>query len=47
MEKNITFDARPTAAENIQLAGYLPDIVGAATTLWRLHYENYWELTAC
>jgi hypothetical protein len=41
------FSASSTAAQNIQLAGYPPDIVGAATTLWRLHYENYWELTAC
>jgi hypothetical protein len=41
------FSATSTAARNIQLAGYPPDIVGAATTLWRLHYENYWELTAC
>ena len=41
------FSASSTAAKNIELAGYPPDIVGAATTLWRLHYENYWELTAC
>ncbi|HEX8011264.1 MAG TPA: 3-hydroxybutyrate oligomer hydrolase family protein [Casimicrobiaceae bacterium] len=41
------FDPTSTAAKNIQLAGYPPDIVGATTTLWRLHYENYWELTAC
>ncbi|HTR58289.1 MAG TPA: 3-hydroxybutyrate oligomer hydrolase family protein [Casimicrobiaceae bacterium] len=41
------FSASSTAAKNIQLAGYPPDIVGATTTLWRLHYENYWELTMC
>jgi hypothetical protein len=41
------FSAASTAAKNIQLAGYPPDIVGAATTLWKLHFENYWELTAC
>jgi len=41
------FSASSTAAKNIRLAGYPPDIVGAATTLWRLNYENYWELTAC
>ena len=41
------FSASSTAAKNIMLAGYPPDIAGSGTTLWRLHYENYWELTAC
>jgi hypothetical protein len=41
------FNPSSTAAKNIQLAGYPPDIVEAATTLWRLNFENYWELTAC
>ena len=37
-----------TAARDIVLSGYPPDIVNSSTsTLWKNHYENYWELTAC
>jgi hypothetical protein len=42
------FNPDSTAARNIRLAGYPPDIVASSTsTLWKLHYDNYWELTMC
>src|SRR5437763_2702979 len=44
------YSATSTAAKNIMLAGYPPDIVvpaAAVPSLWRLHYETYCELTAC
>lgn len=48
LNANTATAAHSTAARNIMLAGYPPDIVNSSTsTLWKNHYENYWELTAC
>ncbi len=42
------YNANSTAARNIRLAGYPPDIVASATdTLWLRNNNSYWELTAC
>jgi hypothetical protein len=48
LNNNVATAPNSTAAKNIQLAGYPPDIIASSTTtLWKQHYENYWELTAC
>ena len=36
-----------TAAENIVLAGYPPDIVAGTNSLWGLYWAQFWELTLC
>jgi len=40
-----------TAANNIRAAGYPPDLTtildGKTTSLWGLHYLQYWEVTMC
>lgn len=36
-----------TAAENIVLAGYPPDIVSGANSLWGLYWAQFWEVTLC
>jgi hypothetical protein len=36
-----------TAAENIVLAGYPPDIVSGTNSLWGLYWAQFWELTLC
>jgi len=40
-------DANSTAAKNIRLAGYPPDIVVGATSLWTNHSNSFWEVTQC
>jgi hypothetical protein len=41
------FDANSTFAKNIRAAGYPPDIVAGAASLWLNHSNSYWEVTAC
>jgi hypothetical protein len=45
------FDAGSTAAKNIRAAGYPPDLkvtsAGATTSLWGLHFNQFWEVTQC
>jgi 3HB-oligomer hydrolase (3HBOH) len=36
-----------TAAENIVLAGYPPDIVSGTNSLWGLYSAQFWEVTLC
>jgi hypothetical protein len=36
-----------TAAENIVLAGYPPDIVSGGNSLWGLYWAQFWEVTLC
>jgi hypothetical protein len=41
------YDQNSTAAENIVLAGYPPDIVSGPNSLWGLYSNAYWEVTLC
>lgn len=41
------FDPNSQAAENIQAAGYPPDIVIGSTSLWGTYNEAFWEVTMC
>ena len=41
------FDPNSTAAKNIVLAGYPPDLVIGKNSLWSLYSNSYWELTLC
>jgi hypothetical protein len=41
------FAASSTAAKNILLTGYPPDLVSGTTSLWGLYWTAYWELTLC
>jgi hypothetical protein len=36
-----------TAAENIVLSGYPPDIVSGPNSLWGLYWAQFWEVTLC
>ena len=36
-----------TAAENIVLSGYPPDIVSPPNTLWTSYWTEFWEITFC
>jgi hypothetical protein len=36
-----------TAAKNILLAGYPPDIVSAPNSLWGRYWTEFWEVTQC
>jgi hypothetical protein len=36
-----------TAAKNIQAAGYPPDIVAGAASLWNNYSASFWEVTQC
>ena len=36
-----------TAAENIVLSGYPPDIVSAPNSLWTSYWTEFWEVTFC
>src|SRR2546430_13028869 len=40
-------NANSTAAKNIMAAGYPPDIVAGATSLWTTNSNSFWEVTAC
>lgn len=41
------FSAASTAAQNIQLAGYPPDIVNGTASLWANYWASFWEVTQC
>jgi hypothetical protein len=41
------FNQDSTAAKNIRAAGYPPDIVSGATTLWFTNWNSFWEVTLC
>jgi hypothetical protein len=41
------FSPASTAAKNIMAAGYPPDIVSGATSLWTTNSNSFWEVTAC
>jgi hypothetical protein len=41
------FSAASTAAKNIQAAGYPPDIVLGAASLWGRYSGQFWEVTQC
>ena len=41
------FNIASTAAKNIQAAGYPPDIVAGAASLWSLYSGQFWEVTQC
>jgi hypothetical protein len=41
------FSPASTAAQNIVLTGYPPDLVSGATSLWGLYSAQFWELTLC
>jgi 3HB-oligomer hydrolase (3HBOH) len=41
------YDQNSTAAENIVLAGYPPDIVSGSNSLWGLYWAQFWEVTLC
>jgi 3HB-oligomer hydrolase (3HBOH)/Tannase and feruloyl esterase len=41
------FGAASTASKNIQAAGYPPDIVNAAGSLWGRYNGQFWEVTQC
>jgi hypothetical protein len=40
-------DPNSTAAKNIVLTGYPPDLVDAGNSLWARYSDQYWELTLC
>jgi hypothetical protein len=44
---NSGYDQNSTAAENIVLAGYPPDIVSGPNSLWGLYWAQFWEVTLC
>ena len=44
---NSGYDQSSTAAENIVLAGYPPDIVSGPNSLWGLYWTQFWEVTLC
>jgi hypothetical protein len=41
------FDPNSLAAHNIQAAGYPPDLVSGAASLWGLYWTQFWEVTQC
>ena len=41
------FDPNSTAAKNIVLTGYPPDLVSGANSLWGLYWAQFWEVTLC
>lgn len=41
------FDPNSQAARNIRAAGYPPDIVSGAVSLWGLYNTQFWEVTFC
>src|SRR5207248_1569827 len=40
-------NAAKIAAQNIEAAGYPPDIVIGTTSLWGLYWAQFWEVTQC
>jgi predicted esterase len=45
--KLATYSPLSTAAKNILAAGYPPDIVAGAATLWTNYWASFWEVTQC
>ncbi len=41
------YNQNSTAAENIMLAGYPPDIVSLPNSLWTSYWTGFWEVTLC
>ncbi|MBV8505573.1 MAG: hypothetical protein JOZ11_07175 [Alphaproteobacteria bacterium] len=41
------FASSSTAAKNILVTGYPPDLVSGATSLWGLYWAQFWEVTLC
>ena len=41
------FNPTSTAAKNIMAAGYPPDIVIGATSMWTNYWTSFWEVTQC
>jgi hypothetical protein len=41
------FDPQSLAARTIEAAGYPPDLVNGTTSLWGLHWAQFWEVTQC
>ncbi len=41
------FDPDSTAAKAIRAAGYPPDILNGAFSLWSVYWTAFWEVTAC
>ncbi len=41
------FDPNSAAAQGIVAAGYPPDIVNGADSLWLRYWTQFWEVTAC
>ena len=42
-----SFDPNSTAAKNIVVAGYPPDLVSGTTSFWGLYSAQFWEVTLC
>jgi hypothetical protein len=42
-----SFSPASTAAKNIVLTGYPPDLVSGTTSLWGLYSGEFWEVTLC
>lgn len=40
-------DATGTAAKNIRAAGFPPDLIAGATSLWSMNSASFWEVTHC
>lgn len=41
------FNPNSTPAKNIRAAGYAPDIVSGALSLWQNYNNSFWEVTQC
>ena len=41
------FDPKSHAAQNIEAAGYPPDIISGGVSLWGLYWAQFWEVTQC
>ena len=41
------FNPNSTAAKNIVLTGYPPDLVSGTNSLWELYWAGFWEVTLC
>jgi hypothetical protein len=41
------FDPKSTAARNIVVTGYPPDLVSGKNSLWSLYSTQFWEVTLC
>jgi hypothetical protein len=41
------YNQASTAAKNIVLTGYPPDIVSGTNSLWGLYWAQFWEITLC